>query len=212
MKKIKLFTDSSEIFAAFIDSRVDPYNNIGFGAYLILNNENESLEELKEHIKIKRFENTSSSKLELQTLLWALDEIADKNVIIEVYTDCQNIIGLENRRKKLEKNHFYSTSGKLMNNHDLYKDFYLKLDELSLSFIKVNERNTLIKLTNYTSERLSEVFDVKILGESGVKNLMNMFLTNEALIKDGDIKLQGLNTLDIIEQNCDKILMWESLE
>ena len=202
MQKIKLFTDSS----------LGPYNKIGFGAYLILNDENESLEELNEHIKIKRFENTSSSKLELQTLLWALDEIADKNVIIEVYTDCQNIIGLENRRKKLEKNHFYSTSGKLMNNHDLYKDFYLKLDELSLSFIKVNERNTLIKLTNYTSERLSEVFDVKILGESGVKNLMNMFLTNEALIKDGDIKLQGLNTLDIIEQNCDKILMWESLE
>ncbi len=202
MQKIKLFTDSS----------LGPYNKIGFGAYLILNDENESLEELNEHIKIKRFENTSSSKLELQTLLWALEEIANNNISIEIYTNCQNIIGLENRRKKLEKNHFYSTSGKLMNNHDLYKDFYLKLDELSLSFIKVNERNTLIKLTNYTSERLSEVFDVKILGESGVKNLMNMFLANEALIKDGDIKLQGLNTLHIIKQNCDKILMWESLE
>ena len=69
-----------------------------------------------------------------------------------------------------------------------------------------------MELTRYTSERLSEVFDVKILGESGVKNLMNMFLTNEALIKDGDIRLQGLNTLDIIRENCDKILMWESLE
>ena len=69
-----------------------------------------------------------------------------------------------------------------------------------------------MELNRLTSERISEVFDVKILGESGVKNLMNMFLTNEALIKDGDIKLQGLNTLDIIKQNCDKILMWESLE
>ena len=67
-----------------------------------------------------------------------------------------------------------------------------------------------MELNKFTSERLSEVFDAKILGESGVKNLMNMFLTNEALIKDGDIKLQGLNTLDIIQQNCDKILMWES--
>ena len=68
-----------------------------------------------------------------------------------------------------------------------------------------------MELNRYTSERISEVFDVRILGESGVKNLMNMFLTNEALIKDGDIKLQGLNTLDIIQQNCDKILMWETL-
>ena len=69
-----------------------------------------------------------------------------------------------------------------------------------------------MELNRLTSERISEVFDVKILGESGVKNLMNMFLANEALIKDGDIKLQGLNTLHIIKQNCDKILMWESLE
>ena len=67
-----------------------------------------------------------------------------------------------------------------------------------------------MELNRYTSERISEVFDVKILGESGVKNLMNMFLTNEALIKDGDIMLQGLNTLDIIQQNCAKILMWET--
>ena len=68
-----------------------------------------------------------------------------------------------------------------------------------------------MELNRFTSERISEVFDVKILGESGVKNLMNMFLTNEALIKDGDIQLQGLNTLDIIKQNCDKILMWERI-
>ena len=68
-----------------------------------------------------------------------------------------------------------------------------------------------MELTRYTSERLSEVLKVEILGEVGVKNLMNMFLTNEALIEDGDIKLQGLSILDIIKQNCDKILMWEKL-
>ena len=69
-----------------------------------------------------------------------------------------------------------------------------------------------MELNRFTSEELSGVLKVEILEESGVKNLMNMFLTNEALIKDGDIKLQGLNTLDIIKQNCDKILMWESVE
>ena len=69
-----------------------------------------------------------------------------------------------------------------------------------------------MELNRFTSEELSGVLKVEILGESRVKNLMNMFLTNEALIEDGDIKLQGLNTLDIIKQNCDKILMWETLE
>lgn len=130
MKKIKLFTDSS----------VNPQEKIGFGAYLLLDDENEFLEELKESIKIKRFEDTSSTKLELQTLLWALEklkEMAYKNIAVEVYTDCQNIIGLENRRDKLEKNHFCSSSKKLIANHELYKDFYEKLDELNLTFIKV---------------------------------------------------------------------------
>ena len=69
-----------------------------------------------------------------------------------------------------------------------------------------------MELNRFTSERLSEVFDVKILGEGGVKNLMNMFLANENLVKGGDIMLHGLNILDIIKQNCDKILMWDSLE
>ena len=68
-----------------------------------------------------------------------------------------------------------------------------------------------MELNRLTSERISEVLKVEILGEPGVKNLMNMFLSNEALVKDGDIKLQGLNTLHIIKQNCNKILMWEKL-
>ena len=135
MKKIKLFTDSS----------VNPQEKIGFGAYLLLEEKNISFEEMKKNIKIKRFENTSSTKLELQTFLWALDEINDRNIIIEVYTDCQNIIGLEDRREKLEKNNFHSSSGKLMNNHELYKDFFEKTDKLNIILIKVkgHKKNSL---------------------------------------------------------------------
>lgn len=127
MKKIKLFTDSS----------VNPQEKIGFGSFLIIEDENLTLENLKKNIKIKRFENTSSTKLELQTFLWSLEEIKNKDVIIEVYTDCQNIIGLQDRKEKLEKNNFYSSSGKLTNNHELYKEFFEKTDKLNLVFIKV---------------------------------------------------------------------------
>ena len=135
MKKIKLFTDSS----------VNPQEKIGFGSFLILEEKNISLEEMKKNIKIKRFENTSSTKLELQTFLWALNEIDDKNIIIEIYTDCQNIIGLQDRREKLEKNNFQTSAGKIMNNHELYKDFFEKIDELNLIFIKVkgHKKNSL---------------------------------------------------------------------
>ena len=150
MNKIKLFTDSS----------VNPQEKIGFGAYLQISNENISLENMKEKIKLKRFENTSSTKLELQTLLWALSEIVDKNVIIEVYTDCQNIIGLQDRREKLQKNNFYSSSGKIMNNHEFYKDFFEKTDKLNIILIKVkghkknslkNEIDTIFNLVDKAS-------------------------------------------------------------
>jgi ribonuclease HI len=134
MKKIQLFTDSS----------VSPQKKIGFGAFLNIIDENISFEEKKKYIKTKKFEDTSSTKLELQTLLWALDEI-ENDSFIEVYTDCQNIIGLENRRKKLEINDYKSSKGRLMNNHELYRLFFEKIDKLNLSFIKVkgHKKNSL---------------------------------------------------------------------
>lgn len=135
MKNIKLFTDSS----------VNPQEKIGFGSFLIIEDENLSFENLKKIIKTKKFENTSSTKLELQTLLWALDEIENKNFLIEVYTDCQNIINLKDRREKLEKNEYKSSKDRLINNHELYKLFFEKLDKLDLVFIKVkgHKKNSL---------------------------------------------------------------------
>ncbi len=135
MKNIKLFTDSS----------VNPQEKIGFGSFLIIEDENLSLENLKKTIKTKKFENTSSTKLELQTLLWALDEIENKNSLIEIYTDCQNIINLKDRREKLEKNEYKSSKDKLINNHELYKLFFEKSDKLDLVFIKVkgHKKNSL---------------------------------------------------------------------
>ncbi len=135
MKNIKLFTDSS----------VNPQEKIGFGSFLIIEDKNLSFENLKKTIKTKKFENTSSTKLELQTLLWALDEIKNKNSLIEIYTDCQNIINLKDRREKLEKNEYKSSQGKLINNHELYKLFFEKSDKLDLVFIKVkgHKKNSL---------------------------------------------------------------------
>ena len=68
-----------------------------------------------------------------------------------------------------------------------------------------------MELNRFTSEELSEVLKVEILGDSGVENLMDLFLSNEALILNGDITLVGLNTLDIIKENCEKIMMWRHI-
>jgi ribonuclease HI len=128
MKEILLFTDGS----------VNTKSNIGFGAYLIVTDQNLSIDALKSHVKVKRFENTSSTKLELQTLLWALGDVFSIEYKIKIYTDSQNIISLSGRRERFEKNDYITKKGELIRNHELYKEFYKVLDQLDFEIIKVH--------------------------------------------------------------------------
>ncbi len=127
----------SKAIKLFCDGSVNPQLKIGYGAYFFLDDITTQKEEIKKIIKIKKFENTSSTKLELEVLLWALENenLKDKEIII--YTDCQNILGLENRRVKLEKNDYKTSTGKLIKNQELYKKFYKVTDILNCKFEKV---------------------------------------------------------------------------
>jgi len=120
----------------FTDGSVTPKSGVGLGGYLLLK-ELEFSSELKKEIKLNFFNNTSSTKLELETLLWALQEKSLINYKIIVYTDCQNIIGLNNRRDRFEKNNYMTAKGKQIKNHELYKDFFKIVDVLKPEFIKV---------------------------------------------------------------------------
>lgn len=129
-------TAKKEIFL-FTDGSVNPQQKVGFGAYLLLDSLEFSSSTLEEKIKTKKFENTSSTKLELQTLLWALDELNFVESKVMVFTDCQNIIGLLDRRDSLEKKSYMTSKSKLIKNHELYKLFFKKIDILDCKFIKV---------------------------------------------------------------------------
>ena len=97
--KIYLFTDGS----------VNPQSEIGFGAYLLLEKLEPLKNELEKNIKIKKFNNTSSTKLELETLLWVLNDIDLESFQTIIYTDCQNIVGLKDRRERFEKNNYITS-------------------------------------------------------------------------------------------------------
>lgn len=127
MNEIKVFTDGS----------VNPQCKIGYGAYLLIDTPEHSLQSLEKSIKTKRFEQTSSTKLELQTLLWALTEVSTVNSKIIFYTDCQNILSLQDRRKRFEGSQYMTKKNKLITNHELYKEFYRLTDLLECSFVKV---------------------------------------------------------------------------
>ena len=79
----------------FVDGSVNPQSNIGYGAYLAVSDRGLGLDALRTLVKVRRFEHTSSTKLELQTLLWALGDIHATGRKVMVYTDSQNILGLQ---------------------------------------------------------------------------------------------------------------------
>ncbi|WMN11016.1 RNase H family protein [Marivirga salinae] len=121
----------------FIDGSVNNQLKVGCGAALVIDETQLSEIELKERIKIKKFNNTSSTKLELQTLIWALNELDDRVRKVVVYTDSQNIVGLPARREALEKADYHSKKGKLLNHYELYSAFFKIMDDLECEFVKV---------------------------------------------------------------------------
>ncbi len=121
----------------FTDGSVNAQSNIGYGAYLAVSEPELSLDSLKKFVKVKRFEHTSSTKLELQTLLWALSDIQAEEHNLIVYTDSQNIIGLPGRRDRIEKNDYRSKRNKRLNNYELYQQFYRMLDQMNFELVKV---------------------------------------------------------------------------
>ena len=66
------------------DGSVNTQSNIGYGAYLAVSERELSLDSLRTRVKVKRFEHTSSTKMELQTLLWALSDIQERHLFLTI--------------------------------------------------------------------------------------------------------------------------------
>lgn len=139
-----------ECFALFTDVSLNPQRRSGVGGYLLvplsfLNCEAQAIEqsEVSARLKIKWFAETSSTKLELQTLLWALSDAQEmfQGVTFEslrVYTDSQCITGLVSRRSGLASSDFIAKrSGKPLANALIYREFYEAYDRLGFQLYKV---------------------------------------------------------------------------
>jgi len=136
--------------ALFTDISVNPHRKLGVGGYLLvpvpfLEIEPHDIErgELSARIKIKRFAETSSTKLEVQTVLWALEDAREELTgsapgILQIYTDSQCVAGLVRRRARLTDTDFIAKrSGRTLTNALLYREFYAAYDQLGFQLIKV---------------------------------------------------------------------------
>lgn len=124
-----------KFYHLFVDGSVDPTSKLGFGAYLLLENLDDVV--LKNEIKSIRIENTSSSKLELQMILYLMKKMEGKHLKLKIYTDSNAIISLIKRKERLVKMDFHSKNMRLLNLHFLYKEFFNLYDPLMVEFIKL---------------------------------------------------------------------------
>jgi ribonuclease HI len=137
-------------FALFTDVSLNPQRRLGIGAYLLiptpfLDIEPHDIErgEISAQLRFKRFADTSSTKLEVQTVLWALENCRTEfdgaaPESLRIYTDSQCVAGLPGRRAALEGNAFLARrSGRPLTNALLYRAFYAAYDELGFELVKV---------------------------------------------------------------------------
>lgn len=121
----------------FTDGSVDTRSGVGIGARLVVSDPRLPLSAHQGNVQVLKFDSTSSTKLELQTLLWALNEVSGLGRKVIVHTDSQNILSLLGRRERLEGNDFRSKAGRPLNHFELYREFYRMLDQLDCEFVKV---------------------------------------------------------------------------
>jgi ribonuclease HI len=137
-------------FSLFTDVSLDPRRKLGVGAYLIVP---ASFMEVPPHsiersavagrLVVKRFEDTSSTMLEVQTVLYALEDFRNElkvaaPVKLQIYSDSQCVAGLLGRRKGLEAGRFISKGkNREITNASLYREFYEFHDVLGFKVIKV---------------------------------------------------------------------------
>jgi ribonuclease HI len=133
--------------ALFTDVSVSPVHKLGVGAYVMVP---ASLLEaspgviarpqITRRLKVRRFEGTSSTRLELQTVLWALTENRRRlRGRLTIYSDSQCVSGLLKRKSRLLAGGFLSKkTERHLRNASLYRTFCELHDELGFHVVKMD--------------------------------------------------------------------------
>jgi ribonuclease HI len=137
-------------FALFTDMSLHPQKKLGVGAWLVIAEAylaappgSSAEADIAGQVQTRRFEDTSSAQLELQTVLWALEEHRNRATAfrpeeLTVYSDAQCVTGLLKRRTALERRSFLSRrTNRLLGNAVLYRKFYALYDQCAFTIIPV---------------------------------------------------------------------------
>jgi ribonuclease HI len=167
--------------ALFTDVSLNPVLKLGVGAYFVvpaafLEVSPHSVErsQITDRLVMQKFESTSSTTLEVQTVLWSLEEYRNglkgsKSGKLRVYSDSQCVAGLLRRRFALEAKGFLSKRTNLeLKNAALYRRFYEFYDELEFEIIKVTGHSR-----SFSDDTVTRIFS---LVDKNVRKGLNLWM------------------------------------
>jgi ribonuclease HI len=138
----------------YSDASFSKQNQIGVAGFLLFeDDDSHQIAAPSVPIQTKIFKEKNNIRAELSGVIFAIEALPDKlhdrlqqtdtamaveGRRINLYTDCQSIVRLLDRRKRLESSNFIAMrSRKPLSNADLYKRFYTVYDKLPLNLIWV---------------------------------------------------------------------------
>jgi len=137
------------IFQVYTDGSCNPQKNIGAWAAIIFFDNEKIVIQGKE-------KKTTHQRMELSAVISALEFINKKidasEKSVQIYSDSQYVIGLENRFKKLQKNNFLTAKGIPIANSDFVQTFFQLMNKLDIQFIKVKAHLKNTDQINYNRE------------------------------------------------------------
>ncbi|MDB9786722.1 hypothetical protein OAB57_01340 [Bacteriovoracaceae bacterium] len=136
-------------YSIFCDASFSSTRKISVLGYLCLKEEDDLLDATEEMVCVKEVSAVTNIRSELECIIWALESIQktvkDDLVEIQLYTDCESLAGLINRRDRLFDTEFISKRQKKeLSNADLYRVFFDLVDDLNpeISWVKGHMPNS----------------------------------------------------------------------
>jgi len=124
--------------------------------------------EIIQNLWLRKFENTSSTQLEVETVLWSIENFLNQHIVTEnfklnLYSDSQCVCGLLARKSGLIKKGFRNAKNEILKHAELYKKFYEYHDFLHFDVIKVTGHAP--KNTHDTIHRIFSFIDNEVRQE-----------------------------------------------
>ncbi|MEW6186259.1 MAG: RNase H family protein [Thermodesulfobacteriota bacterium] len=172
-------------YALFTDGSLHPKLRSGVGGFLIvpltsLRDDQEGLtkSDVAHRIVLRRFEDTSSTELEIRTVLWALEEYQKENKTasrdLRIFTDSQCLAGLLKRRPGLEDRGFISRrTNRPLKNASHYFRFFQLYDQLDFTIVKVaghapsNFQDRIHRVFSWVDREIRKALNHGLCGEEG---------------------------------------------